>query len=92
MKFLGDGLDRARIRKNSLNTELLLDQLDRNTWPKIVDVSNIIFDLLTTDDELERETKYQEELRKDVAALRFRSKLVRHSNSILPQFNSTKFM
>ena len=74
MTSTGSGLERARIRKNNLNVELLLDHLDRIIWPKIVDVSNAIFDLLTTDDDLKKEIKYQEEVRKDVAAIRFYSK------------------
>jgi len=56
-------------------TELFLHQLDRIVWPKIIDLSTAIFDHLDGDDELDREIKYQEELRKNVASIRFKAKL-----------------
>lgn len=76
MNFISDGLDRLRLAKNQRETELFLDQLDRVVWPKIIDLSSTIYDNLIGDDEIDKEFKYQEELRKDVAAIRFRAKQV----------------
>lgn len=76
MNFISDGLDRSRLAKNQRETELFLDQLDRVVWPKIIDLSSTIYDNLIGDDEIDKEFKYQEELRKDVAAIRFRAKQV----------------
>ncbi|XP_046448291.1 uncharacterized protein LOC124197077 [Daphnia pulex] len=74
MNFISDGLERSRLAKNQRETELFLDQLDRVVWPKIIHLSSTIYDNLIGDDELDKEFKYQEELRKDVAAIRFRAK------------------
>jgi hypothetical protein len=76
MNFISDGLERSRLAKNQRETELFLDQLDRVVWPKIIHLSSTIYDNLIGDDELDKEFKYQEELRKDVAAIRFRAKQV----------------
>lgn len=73
---ISDGLERSRLAKNQRETELFLDQLDRIVWPKIINLSSTIYDNLIGDDELDKEFKYQEELRKDVAAIRFRAKQV----------------
>ncbi len=74
---ISDGLDRSRLAKNQRETELFLDQLDRIVWPKIVNLSSTIYEhLIGDDDELDKEFKYQEQLRKDVAAIRFRAKQV----------------
>jgi hypothetical protein len=76
MNFISDGLERSRLAKNQRETELFLDQLDRVVWPKIIHLSSTIYDNLIGDDEIDKEFKYQEELRKDVAAIRFRAKQV----------------
>lgn len=76
MNLVSDGLERSRLAKNQRETELFLDQLDRIVWPKIINLSSTIYDNLIGDDELDKEFKYQEELRKDVAAIRFRAKQV----------------
>jgi hypothetical protein len=76
MNFISDGLERSRLAKNQRETELFLDQLDRVVWPKIIHLSSTIYDNLIGDDELDKEFKFQEELRKDVAAIRFRAKQV----------------
>lgn len=83
MNFISDGLDRSRLAKNQRETELFLDQLDRVVWPKIIDLSSTIYDNLIGDDEIDKEFKYQEELRKDVAAIRFRAKQVVHLKMVL---------
>ncbi|EFX82440.1 hypothetical protein DAPPUDRAFT_316687 [Daphnia pulex] len=74
---ISDGLERySRLAKNQRETELFLDQLDRVVWPKIIHLSSTIYDNLIGDDELDKEFKYQEELRKNMAAIRFRAKQV----------------
>jgi hypothetical protein len=76
LNLISDGLTRSRIAKKQMDTDLFLDQLDRIIWPKVVDLSTAIFDHLVGDDELNREFKYQEELRKEVASIRFKAKQV----------------
>lgn len=74
MKLVDESLRRARVTRNKINTELYLDQLDRVIWPKTVDLSTAIFERLTGDAELYKESKYQDELRKQVAEIRFKAK------------------
>lgn len=74
MTIVGQGLERSRNAKNKINSELLLDHLDRFLWPKIVDTSTAIFDNLAGDDELDHESRYQEELRRDVAKIRYKAR------------------
>lgn len=90
MNFISDGLERSRLAKNQRETELFLDQLDRVVWPKIIHLSSTIYDNLIGDDELDKEFKYQEELRKDVAAIRFRAKQVVTLKIVLIWFYSNQ--
>lgn len=90
MNFISDGLERSRLAKNQRETELFLDQLDRVVWPKIIHLSSTIYDNLIGDDELDKEFKFQEELRKDVAAIRFRAKQVVTLKIVLIWFYSNQ--
>ena len=74
VNLISDGVERSS-KNRMTETELFLHQLDRIVWPKIIDLSTAIIDHLVGDDELDREIKYQEELRKNVASIRFKAKL-----------------
>lgn len=76
MNSISHGLEHARLTQNQMNTELLLDQLDRTIWPKMIDYSMAIFDRLIDNDDLDKESKYQEELRRDASTIRFKAKQV----------------
>ena len=81
VNLISDGVERSS-KNRMTETELFLHQLDRIVWPKIIDLSTAIIDHLVGDDKLDKEIKYQEELRKNVASIRFKAKLVSNQISL----------
>jgi len=73
MRKLEREMDEDILEKDVLDIESALFKLNNKLWPKMVDVSEKIFNTLNDAKAIERENKIRLGLRQDVARLRFKA-------------------